>query len=393
VQPNNKSIRKENRVKTYFTGAKLLTPHQILVDSTLIIEDEKIIGITREPIKPDADAKVVDVSGKYVAPGFVDIHFHGAMGFSTMDATQEAIHTISKFVVKYGVTSFLPTTWSATPELTFSCIENVANTPQTEDGARHLGVHVEGPYLSLEHRGAQLPQLIRKPDVDEYRKWFETGVIKLVTFAPENQGAKQLVKEGLENGVEFSIGHSGATYEQVVEAANMGVRQATHIFNGMMGLHHRRPGTVGGVLVEDRIYAQLICDGIHIHPVVVKMLIRAKGTSRVILITDAIRGAGLDDGDYDFAGQKIIVRDGIARTPEGGLSGSTLTMDRAVRNVMAFTSLPIQEVLPMATSVPAEAMGWQDKKGSLKPGADADLIIMDKDFNVLRTMVAGRFVN
>jgi N-acetylglucosamine-6-phosphate deacetylase len=380
-------------MKTYFKGGKLITPHQVLENTDLVVENGKILRLTSEQIVPEKDAEVIDVTGKYVAPGFVDIHFHGAMGVSTMDANQEAIHKISKFVAKYGVTSFLPTTWSASPEMTLSAIQNVAETPQTENGATHLGVHVEGPYLSLEHRGAQLPQLIRNPDEEEYQKWFKTGVIKLVTFAPENEGAKKFVAEGLDNDVEFSIGHSGATYEQVIEAANMGVRQATHIFNGMKGLHHRRPGTVGGVLVEDRIYAQLICDGIHIHPAVVKMLIKAKGTSRVILITDAIRGTGLDDGDYDFAGQKIIVRDGIARTPEGGLSGSTLTMDRAIRNVMAFTSLPIQDVLPMATSVPAEAMGWQDKKGSLKSGADADVIILDQDFNVLRTMVAGKFVN
>jgi len=323
----------------------------------------------------------------------VDIHIHGVMGSSTTDAEPEVIPKISRYVAQFGVTSFFPTTWSASPEITLAAIRNVANTPQTPDGARHLGVHVEGPYLSLEHRGAQLPELIRKPELREYSKWLDTGVVKLVTLAPEIEGAQAFIKAGLEKGVEFSIGHSGATYDQVIESADLGVRQATHIFNGMQGLHHRAPGTVGGVLTDDRIYAQLICDGIHIHPAVVKLIIRAKGITKVILITDAIRGTGLDDGEYNYGGQVIIVRDGIARTPSGGLSGSTLTMDQAVRNAMAFTSLPIEQVLPMATSVPAEAMGLKDKKGVLKPGADADLILLDEKFNVKRTMVAGRFIN
>ena len=380
-------------MKTYLSGGTLVTPNQVLPGYTLIIENEKICAVQAGEIQPEENAQVVDVSGKWVAPGFVDVHMHGAVGVSAMDSTTESLHKISRYITRFGVTSWLPTTWSASPGLTLKAIQNVADSPQPQDAARHLGVHVEGPYLSVEHRGAQLPELIRNPVVEEYREWFKTGVVKLVTIAPENEGAYQFVAEGLKQGIEFSIGHSGATYEQVIEAANNGVRQATHIFNGMVGLHHRQPGTVGGILAEDRIYAQLICDGVHIHPAVVKTLIRAKGTSRVILITDAIRGTGLADGDYEFVNQKIIVRGGVARTPQGGLSGSTLTMDKALRNVMNFTGLPFHEVLPMATSVPAEAMGWQGKKGTLQPGADADVILLDAGFNVLRTMVAGKFVN
>ena len=380
-------------MKTYLYGGTLVTPNQVLPGYTLIIENEKISALQAGEIQPEENAQVVDVSGKWVAPGFVDVHMHGAVGASAMDATTESLHKISRYITRFGVTSWLPTTWSASPELTLKAIQNVADSPQPQDAARHLGVHVEGPYLSVDHRGAQLPELIRNPVVEEYREWFKTGVVKLVTIAPENEGAYQFVAEGLKQGIEFSIGHSGATYEQVIEAANNGVRQATHIFNGMVGLHHRQPGTVGGILAEDRIYAQLICDGVHIHPAVVKTLIRAKGTSRVILITDAIRGTGLADGDYEFVNQKIIVRRGVARTPQGGLSGSTLTMDKALRNVINFTGLPFHEVLPMATSVPAEAMGWQGKKGILQPGADADVILLDAGFNVLRTMIAGKFVN
>jgi len=284
-------------LKTYLVGGTILTPNEVLEDFSLIIENECVHALKKGKVEPEVDAEVIDVSGFYVAPGFVDIHIHGVMGSSTTDAEPEVIPKISRYVAQFGVTSFFPTTWSASPEITLAAIKNVANTPQTPDGARHLGVHVEGPYLSLEHRGAQLPELIRKPQLREYSKWLDTDVVKLVTLAPEIEGAQPFIKAGLQKGVEFSIGHSGATYDQVIEAADLGVRQATHIFNGMQGLHHRAPGTVGGVLTDDRIYAQLICDGIHIHPAVVKLIIRAKGNSKVILITDAIRGTGLDDGE------------------------------------------------------------------------------------------------
>ncbi len=380
-------------MKTYLVGGKIYTPHQVVDKATIVINNGKIDRITNEIIEYENDANVINVHGFHVAPGYIDIHIHGAMGVSMMDASPDAIHNISRYIAKHGVTSFLPTTWSATPELTYSTLESLAKTAQIKDGAQHLGAHIEGPYLNLEFRGAQLPGLIRNPDVNEYRNWFESDLVRLITFAPENKGSLEFVQEGLERGVEFAIGHTGASYEQVVEAANLGVRQATHVFNGMQGLHHRNPGTVGGILDDNRIFAQLICDGIHLHPAVVRLLIKAKGTSRVILITDSIRGAGLEDGDYNFAGLEIIVRDGIARTPAGGLSGSTLTMDKAIRNAMEFTSLPFEDILPMATSVPAEAMGWQDRIGSIKPGADADIIILDDEFNVQRTMIAGNFIN
>lgn len=380
-------------MKTYIIGGTLVTPYQVLPGYTLIVEDDKIAGIQSGNANVEPGAKVVDASGRWVAPGYVDIHIHGAMGADFMDATLEVVQKVSRFISQCGVTSYLPTTWSASSELIMAAIQNVADAPQPKDGARHLGVHIEGPYLNLDHRGAQLPEVIRMPDVNEYRAWFKTGVVKLITIAPENEGTAEMIKEGKQIGIEFSIGHSGADYEKVIWAADRGARQATHIFNGMVGLHHREPGTVGGVLADDRIYAQLICDGVHVHPAVVKTLVRAKGTSSVILITDAIRGAGLDDGVYEYDGQqKIIVKDGVARTPQGGLSGSTLTMDKAVRNTMNFTGLPFHEVLPMATSVPAAAMGWKGKKGTLEPGADADVILLDAGFNVAKTMVAGRFV-
>jgi len=215
---------------------------------------------------------------------------------------------------------------------------------------------------------------------------------RLITVAPELDGALALIAQWVGEGVEFAVGHSGASYEQVLKAADHGLRQATHTFNGMLGLHHRIPGTVGAVLADDRIYAQVIADGVHVHPAVVKLLVRTKGVSRTILITDAICAAGLRDGEYNLGGQTITVREGISRTAAGGLAGSSLTLDAGLRNVINYTGLSLEEALPMATSVPAEAIGLAGRKGVLVPGADADVILLDADLNVRLTVVAGQIV-
>jgi len=327
-----------------------------------------------------------------VVPGFIDVHTHGAFGKDTVDGTWDAIHTIGRFFAAHGVTSYLPTVGTFTPELIMKAIDNVITCPQPEDGARHLGIHVEGPYLNVEHRGAQQKDLIRKPDAVEYQQWLDTGVVKLITIAPEIEKALEFIDLGVEKDVEFSIGHSGASYEQVVEAANHGLKQAAHLYNGMLGIHHRNPGTVGAILTDNRIFAQIITDGIHVHPAMVKLAVMAKGISRIILITDSIRGTGLCDGNYDYYGQKFTVKDGIARTPEGGLSGSTLMLDQAIKNMIKFTGMSLNEVLPMATLVPAEAMGWSERRGVLKPGADADVTILNDDLIVEKTFVLGKEV-
>lgn len=376
----------------YIKGGKVFLPDKKILYKTLIIEDKVICDIIPNGYKPGSKDKVIDVTGKMVVPGFIDIHTHGAFGKDTVDGTRDAIHTIGRFFAAHGVTSYLPTVGTFAPELIMKAIDNVKTCPQPEDGARHLGIHVEGPYLNVEHRGAQQKDLIRKPDAVEFQKWLDTGVVKLITIAPEIEKALEFIDLGVEKNVEFSIGHSGASYEQVVEAANHGLKQATHLYNGMLGIHHRNPGTVGAILTDNRIFAQIIADGIHVHPAMVKLAVRAKGISRIILITDSIQGTGLDDGNYDYYGQKFTVKDGVARTPEGGLSGSTLMLDQALRNMIKFTGMSLNEVLPMATLVPAEAMGWSERRGVLKPGADADIIILNDDLIVEKTFVLGKEV-
>jgi len=377
---------------TILKGGKIITPDTTLENKSLIIKDRKIMGIQSGDINPSPGDRVIDARGYWISPGLIDVHVHGAMGFDTMDATPEALHKMGSFFAEHGVTSYLPTTMTETPEAILKSITNVANCAQSDEAAQHLGVHVEGPYFNPAHKGAQPEYNLRDADPSEYESWLDTGVVKLVTIAPERSGSMAFIDRGIAGGVEFSVAHSGANYERVIESADHGLRQATHTFNGMLGLHHRRPGTVGAVLTDDRIYAQVICDGIHVHPAIIDLVVRAKGSHRTILITDAIMATGLVDGEYELGGEKIIVKEGISRTVAGSLAGSTLTLDAAIRNLIAFTPLSFEEVLPMATSVPAKAMNWYGYKGVIRPGADADITIFDHELNVQLTMAAGRII-
>jgi N-acetylglucosamine-6-phosphate deacetylase len=379
-------------MKTYLLNGSLITSNQRVDGVNVVVENRKIIAVNRSKLEPEVDSIQIDATGKYICPGLIDIHFHGAMGKDAMDGSLESLQVCSDYCGQHGVTSFYPTTWAAAPEDIMLAINNVKENRDKLSGARALGMHIEGPYLNTEYRGAQLKSMVRNPQAVEYQRWFDSGVVKLITCAPEIDGGIEFIKQAVKNGVRISIGHSGATFDQVIDAANYGASQATHIFNGMVGLHHREPGTVGGLLEDDRIFVQIISDGVHLHHAVVKLVINAKSNSRVILITDSIRGAGLSDGDYNHKGQVFHVRDGIARTPEGGLSGSTLTMDAAIRNAMEFTGKPIEFVLPMATSVPANAMGISHQKGFIKEGYDADLVLLDEQFHVNKTIVNGKIV-
>jgi N-acetylglucosamine-6-phosphate deacetylase len=372
-------------------GASLLTPEAILPDHSLIIENGQIASISSQPA--EMDAPTLNARGFTVIPGLIDIHTHGGDGADTMDATPEAITTIARFLARHGVTSYLPTTITASAESTRKAIANLRNLPQPADGAQHLGVHLEGPYLCHEQRGAQPEAHLRNPDPAEYADWFEDKLVRLITLAPELEGAEELIRRATAAGVEIALGHTNADEAVARSALNLGARQATHIFSGMPAFHHRLLNVLTVALTDDRLYAQAIVDGIHIHPDVVRMITRLKSTRRLILISDSIRAAGLGDGEYDLGGETVRVQNGVTRRAyDGGLAGSTLTMDTALRNMMKFANLSLAEALPMATSVPAEAMGWSERKGAIRVGADADLVFLDEKFNVCLTMVAGRVV-
>ncbi|MCL4395000.1 MAG: N-acetylglucosamine-6-phosphate deacetylase [Chloroflexi bacterium] len=372
-------------------GGTLLTPEAILPDHSLVIEDGRIVSIEAGQIA-GLPEESLDATGLWVIPGMIDIHVHGAAGHETMEATPDALHRMARLFASHGVTGYLATTIAASRAATDAAVENVARTPQPDDGAHHLGAHLEGPYLSHKFPGAQPADEIRLPDRKEFERWLESGVVRLVTIAPEVERALDLIDQGVRRGIRFAVGHSAASYEQVKAAANHGLTQATHTFNAMLGLGHREPGTAGAVLADDRITAQLICDGIHVHPAVARLLIRSKGPDRVALITDGVGATGLGDGSYEQLGQRVIVKDGIARNEAGRLAGSTVTLDAALRNAMAFAGLSLFEALPMVTRVPAESIGLAGQKGTLAPGSDADVVLLDSELVVDTTIVQGRVV-
>jgi N-acetylglucosamine-6-phosphate deacetylase len=378
-------------MKTIIINGEIITPAESLRGRQLLIEDGRI-GRLQADGPPDADARVIDASGLYVVPGFIDLHIHGADGHDAMDASPEALHAIARFIARHGVTSYLPTTFAASAESIRHAIDNVMQLQPARDGALPMGIHLEGPYVGHEYKGAQPPAHIRSADPAEYSAWLDSGIVRLITVAPEVDGVPRLIELGAGAGVQFALGHTSATYEQALDAADRGARQLTHTFNGMAPLHHRTPGVVGAALSDDRFRCQIIADGVHVHPAVVKALVRAKGITGTILVTDSMRATGLNDGDYALGEHTIHVVGGVARTDAGGLAGSTLTMDQGLRNLMDFAGLTLQEALPMATSTPAAAMGWDGRKGTISEGSDADIVLLDNQLQVQMTMIGGEVV-
>lgn len=370
----------------------LVLPNETRHDVNLIAQD----GVVREIVDHadvPAGALLIDARERIVAPGFVDIHVHGAMGADTMDATPAALETMSAFFARHGVTSFLPTTITAAREDIDRALDTVADMmTRGVSGAQILGAHIEGPYLNVKQCGAQFPGHIRPAHPAEYCEWFARGNVRLVTVAPEIEGNLRMIEDARRAGIALAIGHSDADYATCMRAVACGANQATHTFNGMRGLHHREPGVAGAVLSSDDVVAQLIADNIHVHPAVMKIVARAKSPQRVAVITDAMRAAGLGDGEYDLGGQTVYVRGREARLANGSLAGSTLTMDAAFRNIIAAAGCSLNDAVTMCATTPARSIFVDDRKGALTPGQDADLVILDAALNVRQTIVKGRVV-
>jgi len=373
-------------------GGEVATPSGELRRGTVVVRGSTIATIDPEGGCPP-EAEAIDARGRVVSPGFIDVHIHGAAGHDIMDATPEALAAISGFAAQHGVTGFLPTTVTAGLEATWAAIGAVDELQRAgAPGAAALGVHLEGPYISGERMGAQNPAHVRGAEPSEYVRLFELGNIRLISLAPEMPGIERLVRFAVARGAAVAVGHSSATYDQVLAAVGWGLSQATHTYNAMREMHHREPGATGAVLTCDAIYAQVIVDLVHVHPAMVKLLVRAKGPDRAVLVTDAMRAAGMPDGRYDLGGQETIVKGGEARLPAGNLAGSTLTMERAVRNVMGAAELTLPQALRLATRNPAASIGLGGRKGQLAPGYDADIVLLDADLRVALTMVGGRVV-
>jgi N-acetylglucosamine-6-phosphate deacetylase len=301
----------------------------------------------------------------------------------------------------HGVTGFLPTTMTQSLDVTTRAIREVRRymerqeeqeegDQEPEPAARILGLHLEGPWISREFKGAQNERFIVPPTEGSIAAILAegNGAIKIVTLAPELPGAEQAMQTLRGQGTSISIGHTGATYEQALHAVDLGATHVTHCFNAMTGLHHRRPGVAGAALLCDRLLAELIADGIHVHPDVMRLLIRVKGRERVMLITDSMSATELSDGSYALGGQAVYVRGGRASLQDGTLAGSTLTLDRAVRNVVHLCGVPLHDAVYMASAVPAQAIGLGHRKGQIRPGYDADFTILGTDLQPVRVMIA-----
>ena len=367
-----------------------------LEDGYILIDGETIKEIGPAHQAPHEADEILTLSpNEVVLPGFIDMHIHGAGGSDAMDGTVEAVAHMAAFLPKEGTTSFLPTTMTQSPESIEQALEALHQYSQSDNvpgTADVIGVHLEGPFVNPSKAGAQPVQYIINPDAELFKKWYELSgqTIKQVTLAPEEPGGKELVELLNKEGIISSIGHTGATYQETMEAISLGVSQATHLFNQMTGLHHRDIGAAGASLMNENIYAELIVDGIHVSPEMVELSLKLKGIDRTILITDAMRAKGLSDGKYDLGGQDVFVKGKEARLEDGALAGSILKMNDAVKNIITYTGCSLRDAVQMAAVNPAKQLNIYDKKGSIAVGKDADIVILDDDFQVLTTICRGK---
>lgn len=377
-------------------GMQIYAEDQKIEAGYIQLQDHKIIGVGPITNLPETEGfKVIEVSSSFKAiPGLIDIHIHGVNGADVMDATAEALETMSAALPKEGTTSFLATTMTQSQAAIEHALINSGNyieKQQSSGKAEILGIHLEGPYVNKAKAGAQPVEFIVDSSIEQFKKWNNLAKqsIKIVTLAPEQPGGMEMVKYLNENGIIASIGHSDATYEEVTQAIEAGAKHVTHLFNQMRGLHHREPGVVGAALLRDELTAEIIADGVHVRPEMVKLAFQQKGKKELILITDAMRAKCLKNGVYDLGGQAVTVEDGKAVLHDGTLAGSILKLGHAMKNMMDFTRCTLEDTIQMASVNPAKQLNVFDRKGTITIGKDADIVILDEQLEVAMTFCRG----
>ncbi|UYY96505.1 N-acetylglucosamine-6-phosphate deacetylase [Bacillus cereus] len=366
-------------------NAKIYTGQEIVENGFIrYAETIKEIGLMAQYV-PQENEAVFDATGKIVIPGMIDVHIHGGYDIDAMDANSDGLVTLGKEMLKEGVTTYFPTTMTQAPEAIEAAL--TAAKEAKEKGAHFEYIHLEGPYVSKKRAGAQPLEHIVPANIEQFKQWQEASgnLIKLVTYAPEEEGALEFEQYLAETGVVGTMGHTDAIDGQL---KNRKITHATHLYNQMRGLHHREPGVVGHVLLNPDVMVEVITDGIHIHPDMVKLAYKLKGPKKVSVITDAMRAKGLEDGLYELGGQPVHVKDGSARLEDGTLAGSILKMDQAFRNVIEFTGCSIEDAVLMTSVNQAEEFGLNNK-GALAVGKDADFVVMNEDLHVYDTVRLG----
>lgn len=368
-------------------NARVLVGGKILPGTDVLIQNGRIQAVGKE-LK---GAKRLDARGALLAPGFVDLHMHGCAGDDAMDGG-DAVRRMAEWLPKTGVTAFTPTTMCDALDNTRGALEGVKRAMENPSGARVLGCHLEGPFLNATRKGAQPERFVKNPSLDAYARIVDgyEALPRVITVAPEIDGATELIGI-LKSSVAVSAGHTDATAEQFEAAVDAGITQVTHLFNAMSPFTHRAPGVAGAALSDERVRVQLIADLIHLHPLALKLAWRAKGPALCLLITDAMAATGMPDGDYRLGANRVLVRSGAARLEDGTLAGSTLTMDRAVRNMVKAVGVPEADALRMASEYPCAAIR-ETERGVIREGMIADLVLLDGDYTPLATVVGGEVV-
>ena len=361
-------------------------------DFEKIRADVKIDGEKISKIGNFSSEDGLDLTGLVVMPGLIDMHIHGCGGADTGDATPEALETMSQTLVKNGVTSFCPASMTLSFEELTKIFANIDAMKDKVGGAYIHGANMEGPYIAMSKKGAQNPLYVRNPDKEEFKKLYEgcNGAIRVVDIAPECDGGDEFIKE-IQPICPVSIAHTDAGYDDAVHAIELGVRHITHLFNAQSGLHHRKPGVVGAAFDVGRangVRAELICDGFHIHPATLRIAFREMGEDGTVIISDSMKAAGCPDGDYDLGGQPVYVRDGKALLADDTIAASTSNVYKELKNVISF-GIPEKQAVKSATINPAKAIRVDDKTGSIEEGKLADILVVDKDYNIKLVIVKG----
>ena len=376
--------------KTIIKNAHVISPDVDMENATIVIEGGKITNVTAKKVSEKGATTIVDVKGQYVMPGFIDVHTHGALTHDFCDANPEAVFKLAEAKLQEGVTSFLPTTLTVSTEELKVAAGNARK--YAEAGmpyAKIPGIHLEGPFINVKCCGAQNPAYVRKPAISEVKEISKIYPVKMISYAPEAEGGAKFAKDCIKMGVVPSCGHTGAKLSEFMPAYKNGLRHLTHFCNVMTPVHHLRFGMVGGGLMADDVYVEMICDGVHLCDQMIRLIARLKGPERMMLITDAMRASAMPDGNYTLGGLPVIVKDGCARLTTGPVAGSTLRYHNGLKRLVNLSGLPLCEAIRATSLNQAESLGIKDR-GRLEKNYIADIVLLDGNLDVRKTICSGK---